>query len=69
MLYTNKNYVVMDLRSGEKSICDGQSVIDMLKTPAPAKEKESLINLARNIEKNAGAGALLPPAPTKRNGR
>ena len=69
MLYTNKNYVVMDLRSGEKSICDGQSVIDMLKTPAPAKEKESLINLARNIEKNAGAGALLPSAPTKRNGR
>ena len=69
MLYTKKNDVVMDLRSGEKSICDGQSVIDMLKTPAPAKEKESLINLARNIEKNAGAGALLPPAPTKRNGR
>ena len=69
MLYTNKNYVVMDLRSGEKSICDGQSVIDMLKAPSPAKEKESLLNLARNIEKNAGVGALLPEAPKKKPGR
>ena len=69
MLYTNKNYVVMDLRSQEKSICDGQSVIDMLKAPAPAKEKESLINLEKNIEKNAGAGALLPEASPKRSGR
>ena len=69
MLYTSKNYVVMDLRSGEKSICDGQSVIDMLKSPTPAQEKESLLNLAKNIEKNAGPGALLPEAGKKRSGR
>ena len=69
MLYTNKNYVVMDLRSGEKSICDGVSAMEMLSTPALSQQKEQLVNLTKNIEKNVGSGALLPAIPKKHGGR
>ena len=69
MLYTNKNYVVMDIRTGEKSICDGRSLIDLLKVPGLAQQKEQLVNLAQNIEKNVGPGAMLPELPKKRSGR
>lgn len=69
MLYTSKNYVVMDIRSGEKNICDGQSVIDMLRAPSLSQQKEQLDNLTRNIAKNVGEGAMMPPLPRKRGGR
>lgn len=69
MLYTSKNYVVMDIRSGEKSIFDGQSVIDMLRAPSLTQQKEQLENLTKNIAKNVGAGALMPSEPKKRSGR
>ncbi len=69
MLYTSKNYVVMDLRSGEKSICDGQSVMDLLSIPTLPVQKEQLQNLVRNIEKNVGSGALVPAMPKKHGGR
>lgn len=68
MLYTNKNYVVMDLRSGEKSICDGQHVIDLMKGPTPAQQKQRLENLTRNIEKNAGVGNIQLPATVRKHG-
>ena len=69
MLYTNKNYVVLDLRSGEKSICDGQSVIDLLNTPSLSEQRKRLENLGENIARNVGNGALLPSSIRKRGGR
>ena len=69
MLFAGKNYVLMDLKSGEKSVRDGQSIIDMLKVPSLEKQKESLVNLASKIEKNAGKGAVLPTPAHKRSGR
>ena len=69
MLYTNKNYVVMDVRSGEKMICEGREIMDLMKAPALSLQKEQLTNLAQNIEKNVGAGAMVPAIPMKRGGR
>lgn len=69
MLFTDKNYVVMDLRSGEKSILDGKKAMELLSLPSPVIQRQELENLAKNIEKNVGESALLPAMSQKHGGR
>ena len=69
MLFTDKNYVVMDLRSGEKSILDGKKAMELLSLPSPVIQRQELENLAKNIKKNVGDSALLPVMNQKHGGR
>ena len=69
MMYTDRNYVVIDLRTGKQSLEEGRSLIDSMRMPDPAARAAQLANLSRNVQKNVGSNAMLPAVPKKKGGR
>ena len=69
MMYTDRNYVVVDLRTGKQSLEQGRSLIESMRLPDPAARAAQLANLSRNVQKNVGSNAMLPAAPKKKGGR
>ena len=69
MMYTDRNYVVIDLRTGKQSLEDGRSLIESMRLPDPAARAAQLANLSRNVQKNVGSNAMLPAVPKKKGGR
>ena len=70
MLYTNRDYVVVDLRNGSSRIYRGKDLLEGLTMlPMIAMHRETMENLAKNVEKNIGPGAVIPPVTKTRGGR
>lgn len=69
MMYTDRNYVVIDLRTGKQSLEEGKSLIESMRLPDPSARAAQLANLRRNVQKNVGSSALFPAAPKKKGGR
>ena len=69
MLFSGKEYVTVDMKSGEKSILRGRDLSGYFKMGGLSKRKEALTNMAKNIEKNIGAGAIMPNQQRHRSGR
>ena len=69
MMYTDRNYVIVDMRTGKQSLETGRSLIESMRLPDPVARAAQLANLGRNIQKNVGSSAMLPAAPKKKGGR
>ena len=68
MLYTTRDYIVVDVRSGRKSIQKGEDLIARIKEGPVSQQRKALESIAGNAERSIGPGAVLP-SPTKKHGR
>ena len=68
MFYTNRDYIVVNLRTGSRSIAGGRDLLAKMRMPDLDARKEQLENLAKNIQRNVGTDAVLPQT-VKHRGR
>ena len=70
MLYTTRQYVVIDVRTGKKGFLPGKEAAELIRLSAFLPQRvEAMENLARNILSNIGPGAVLPALPARHRGR